>query len=138
MPEKVLSVLPPTICNNVGVHALRSYGAHNRYAVQLILRSINMARSAFVAITFRNETFDAFDVYETVIVQAGVLIKVSGAAIDGTSSITFLTHSENYLHRSINLSTVCPRSKWRLCSGRSAYLRSCSSSWSRPTPCGRL
>ena len=59
------------------------------FAVQLILRSINTARSAFVAITFRNEYFDAFDVYETVIVQAGVLIKVRNAATDGTSGIAF-------------------------------------------------
>jgi len=70
------------------VHAVCNHGAYNEYAVQLILRSINTARSAFVAITFRNETFDAFDVYETVIVQAGVLIKVDGAAVDRTCGIT--------------------------------------------------
>ena len=91
MPEKVLSVVSPALLRLNQSACLCTYGAHNRYAVQLILRSINTARSAFVAITFRNETFDAFDVYETVIVQAGVLIKVNSAAIDGTFGVAFLT-----------------------------------------------
>ena len=118
MPEKVLRVFPCVLAVCDEVHALCNHGACYRTCdMQLILRSINTARSAFVAITFRNEYFDAFDVYETVIVQAGVLIKVTGAA--------FLRRGQYSLGCSIDY-RVWPRSKWRLCSGRSAFSRSSS------------
>ena len=81
MPEKVLCIVTfTTTCSPCTVQ--RRCMETPSLATQLILRSINTARSAFVAITFRNEYFDAFDVYDTVIVQAGVLIKVASGATD--------------------------------------------------------
>lgn len=45
--------------------------------LQLILRSINPAKSAFLAINFECSFFSTYNVYGGAMVQAGVLIKVS-------------------------------------------------------------
>ena len=44
--------------------------------VQLILRSINSSRSAYASISFINTFFDAYNIFGTAVVQAGVLAKV--------------------------------------------------------------
>ena len=46
-------------------------------AVQLILRSINSSRSAYASISFINTFFDAYNIFGTAVVQAGVLAKVN-------------------------------------------------------------
>lgn len=50
--------------------------------LQLILRCINPSRSAYLSLTFHASCFDAYDVFRSEVVQAGVLMKVSaGAAV---------------------------------------------------------
>lgn len=44
---------------------------------QLVLRSINSSRSAFVSVTYYEDFFDAYDMGASAIVQAGILMKVS-------------------------------------------------------------
>lgn len=44
--------------------------------LQLILRSINSSRSAYASISFINTFFDAYNIFGTAVVQAGVLAKV--------------------------------------------------------------
>mmetsp|Transcript_25782 Transcript_25782/g.72169 ORF Transcript_25782/g.72169 Transcript_25782/m.72169 type:complete len:84 (+) Transcript_25782:136-387(+) len=43
---------------------------------RLILRGINSARSAYMSVTFHCGFFDSYGVFDTAVVQAGVLIKV--------------------------------------------------------------
>ena len=46
------------------------------WVLQLILRSINSSRSAYASISFINTFFDAYNIFGTAVVQAGVLAKV--------------------------------------------------------------
>jgi hypothetical protein len=52
----------------------------NHVCLQLILRSINPAKSAFLALNFECSFFSTYNVYGGAMVQAGVLIKVSRVA----------------------------------------------------------
>ena len=44
--------------------------------LQLILRSINPAKSAFLAVTFESTFFETHNVFGSNIIQAGILVKV--------------------------------------------------------------
>jgi hypothetical protein len=47
--------------------------------MQLVLRSINSARSAFLAVTLSAQFFESYNLFATTgLVQAGVLLKVCG------------------------------------------------------------
>lgn len=47
----------------------------NLKGLQLLLRSINSTQSAYMVLTFSVNFFDAYDVYDTNVVQAGLLFK---------------------------------------------------------------
>lgn len=61
---------------------LRTEGIHF-LCLQLILRSINSSRSAYASITYTNAFFDAYNVFGSNVVQAGVLAKVSAQTLLG-------------------------------------------------------
>jgi Rad9 len=44
--------------------------------VQLVLRSINTSRSAFVSVTYQEDFFDAYDMGGATIVQGSLPLKV--------------------------------------------------------------
>jgi hypothetical protein len=46
-------------------------------AVQVILRTINSSKSAYAAITYYAAFFHNYDLFDTTLIQAGVLMKVS-------------------------------------------------------------
>lgn len=48
--------------------------------LQLVLRTINSARSAYMSVTFDARFFDEYHIFNCTVVQAGLLLKVSSSA----------------------------------------------------------
>lgn len=49
--------------------------------LQLILRTINAARSAYMSVTLDARFFDEYHVFDCTVVQAGILMKVGAGAV---------------------------------------------------------
>ena len=48
------------------------------HGLQVVLRTINSSLSAYLSVTFNAHFFDAYDVLDCTVVQAGLLMKVGG------------------------------------------------------------
>ena len=49
---------------------------------QIVLRTINSSQSAYLSVTFAAAFFDAYDVLDCNVVQAGLLMKVGAGCAD--------------------------------------------------------
>ena len=93
------------------------------HCAQLILRAINSSRSAYMSVTYDANFFHAYDVFDCNLVQAGLVMKVSGGRA-AAGHAGGRGGRAGRLTRAACLLAPPPRSRCCRCSAPSAWRRS--------------